>query len=82
MTYKERLEWLDREVDKAFSALEGFLAERKGHLDADAGYNGVCGIGQHLEKHRKRYELGLNDGRTLLLIERSEHAASTNANRK
>ena len=82
MTYKERLEWLDREVDKAFLTLEGFLAERKGHLDAYAEANGVCGIGQHLEKHRKRYELGLSDGRTLLLIERSEYAASTNATRK
>lgn len=77
MTYDERLTWLDREVAKAFDALHGFLAERQGMLDAADSTFG--GLPSHLEPCRKRYELGLSDGKTLLLVERSEHAASTSS---
>ncbi len=70
MTYGERLAWLDREVDKAFDTLEGFLAERKGAL---AATNKMCGgLPEHLEKHRHRYELGLNDSLAMLKVERGE----------
>lgn len=70
MTYDERLAWLDREVDKAFDALEGFLAERKGAL---AATNKIYeGLPEHLEKHRHRYELGLNDSLSMLKVERGE----------
>ncbi len=70
MTYKERLAWLDREVEKAFDALEGFLAERKGALDAGEGI--AAGLPKHLEKYRQRYEIGLHDSATLLKVERGE----------
>ena len=77
VTYDERLAWLDREVTKAFDVLHGFLAERQGMLDASEGtFSGLPG---HLEPCRKRYELGLSDGKTLLLVERREHAASTSS---
>lgn len=70
MTYAERLAWLDREVEKAFDALEGFLAERKGALDASEKTHE--GLPKHLEKYRHRYEIGLNDSVALLRVERGE----------
>lgn len=77
MTYDERLTWLDREVGKAFDVLHGFLAERQGMLDA--AESTFSGLPSHLEPCRQRYELGLSDGKTMLLVERSEHAASTSS---
>lgn len=79
MTYNERMAWLDREVAKAFHALHGFLAERQGLLDASE--NTFAGLPSYLDEFRQRYELGLSDGKTLLLVEGSEHAATTDAPR-
>ena len=77
MTYDERLAWLDREVAKAFHFLHGFLAERQGLLDASD--NTFAGLPSYLNEFRQRYELGLSDGKTLLIVERREHAASTSS---
>lgn len=77
MTYDERLTWLDREVGKAFDVLHGFLAERQGMLDA--AESTFSGLPSHLEPCRQRYELGLSDGKTMLLVERSEHATATSS---
>jgi len=77
MTYDERMEWLNREVAKAFDVLHGFLAERQGLLDASE--TTVSGLPSHLEECRQRYELGLSDGKTLLLIDRSNHATATSS---
>lgn len=79
MTYDERMEWLNREVAKAFDVLHGFLAERQGMLDAYD--NALSRLPSYLEECKQRYELGLSDGKTLLLVERSNHAASTDAPR-
>lgn len=77
MTYYERIEWLDREVAKAFDVLHGFLAERHGMLDAaDSTFSGLP---SYLEECRQRYELGLSDGKIMLLVERSEHATATSS---
>ncbi len=77
MTYDERMEWLNREVAKAFDVLHGFLAERQGMLDAYD--NALSRLPSYLEECKQRYELGLSDGKIMLLVERSEHATATSS---
>lgn len=70
-TYADHLEWMNREIDKAFQHLNELLAERAGFLAARTGKEGnPYEAEQRPDKCMiLRYQLGFDNGKTKLMVE-------------